>query len=88
MKPAMSLLALGCALFVGASCVALSAMAQEKKPNVVFILADNVATATSAHTAAASFAARRRRASISWRTRACGSHSIWSNPPARPLARR
>jgi arylsulfatase A-like enzyme len=29
-------------LFVGANFVALSAMAQEKKPNVVFILADNV----------------------------------------------
>jgi arylsulfatase A-like enzyme len=37
-----NLLALGCALIVGAGWLALPAMAQEKKPNVVFILADNV----------------------------------------------
>ena len=42
MKPGKSLLALGCALIVGAGCVAPPAMAQDKKPNVVFILADNV----------------------------------------------
>ena len=33
---------LGCALFAAATFAALPAMAQEKRPNVVFILADNV----------------------------------------------
>ncbi len=42
MKPAMRLLVFGCALILGAALAALPASAQEKKPNVVFILADNV----------------------------------------------
>jgi arylsulfatase A-like enzyme len=42
MNRGKTLLALGCALTLGATIVALPAAAQEKKPNVVFILADNV----------------------------------------------
>jgi len=42
MKGHTRLNALGCVLVAVATIAALSAMAQEKKPNVVFILADNV----------------------------------------------
>jgi arylsulfatase A-like enzyme len=42
MKRRRSLLGLACATIIGATSIALSAIAQEKKPNVVFILADNV----------------------------------------------
>jgi len=42
MKPGISLLALGCALIVGAAFAASPSAAQATKPNVVFILADNV----------------------------------------------
>ena len=42
MKRRRSLLGLTCATIVGAASMVLPAIAQEKKPNVVFILADNV----------------------------------------------
>src|SRR4029434_3874042 len=42
MKLGKSLRALGCALIGATMFAALPALAQEKKPNVVFILADNV----------------------------------------------
>jgi arylsulfatase len=41
-----SLLTLGCALISAAMFAALPALAQEKKPNVVFILVDNVGWGT------------------------------------------
>ena len=50
---------------------AVSARAQDK-PNVVFILADNVGYGDLGPMAAANCAARRRRASTSWRARGCG----------------
>jgi arylsulfatase len=42
MRLARNLLALGCALNFGATFAAMPALAQDNKPNVVFILADNV----------------------------------------------
>ena len=77
----------GCVLLATA-CAALPAMAQEKKPNVVFILADNVGYGDLVPTAAASCAARRRRASISSPAKDCGSRSIWSSRAAHRRARR
>ena len=77
----------GCALIAAVTFAALPAMAQEKKPNVVFILADNVGYGDLVPTVAASCAARRRRASTSSPARACASRSIWSSPAAHPRAR-
>ena len=42
MKRHTMLIAFGCALVAGATFAALPAMAQEKKPNIVFMLTDNL----------------------------------------------
>ena len=65
-----SFFALGCAFIVGAMVAAVPAAAQQK-PNVVFILADNVGYGDLGSTAAASCAARRHRASTSSPAKVC-----------------
>ena len=87
MKRNTMLRTLGCAIIAAATFAALPAMAQQNKPNVVFILLDNVGYGDWALTAAASCAERPRRASTSLPARACGSRSSWSNLPVRRRAR-
>ena len=63
----------GCWLLIGALFFLFAAptMAQGNKPNVVFILADNVGYGEWARTAAASCGDTRRRASTSSPARGC-----------------
>ena len=49
-----------------------AASAQQPKPNILFILADNIGYGDSVSTVAESCVARRRRASIGSPPRACG----------------
>ena len=61
---------------------------QTQKPNVVFILADNVGYGDLGPYGGANCAAHRRQISTASPVRACVSRSIWSNPPAHLRARR
>ena len=73
---------------VGVPMACMPAMAQQpQKPNVVFILIDNVGYGDLGPTAAASSAEHRRRGSTSSPARVCASRSTWSNLPAHRRAR-
>jgi hypothetical protein len=61
-----SLQALGCAVIAALALTAVPASAQDRKPNVVFILADNVGYG------AGNCAARRRQTSTNWLAKDCG----------------
>jgi len=64
------------------------ASAAGSKPNIVFILADNVGHATSARTAGENCGGVRRRVSTRWRAKDCGSPNIWSSQRAHRRAQR
>jgi hypothetical protein len=66
----------------------LASAQQLQKPNVVFVLADNVGYGDLGHTAAVSCGALRRRVWTSWLTKECVSRSSWSSRPAPHRERR
>jgi arylsulfatase A-like enzyme len=61
---------------------------QSNKPNVVFILADNIGYGDLDHMAAASCVGLQRRASMHWLKRDCVSPNSWWNQLVPPPARR
>ena len=62
---------------------ATQSVAQQQKPNVVFILADNVGYGDLGAYGGENFAARLHRVSISWRAKDCALPSSWLNQLAR-----
>ena len=71
-----------------ASVPARTPVALNHKPNVVFILADNVGYGDSGVYGGELRGAPTPRTSTNWRARACGSPSFWSSRPARRRGRR
>jgi hypothetical protein len=59
----------------------------QQKPNVVFMLADNVGYGDLGPYGGGELRGARRRASTSSPMRGCGSRSTWSNQAARRRAR-
>ena len=83
-----SLRSLGWTFIAAATFAAMPAMAEDKRPNVVFILADNVGYGDLGPTAGASCAVHQLRPSTSSPARVCASLSIWWSPPAHHRGRR
>jgi hypothetical protein len=74
------------AVFATMALTSAPAAAQQQKPNILFILADTSATATSVRMAVGNCAGPRRRVSISSPPGVSGWRSSWSSRDARHRA--